>query len=180
MEWFVLRTLAGKEERVILLFRHLFNDVEIVFPKRRLSWRKQGKTIDVIKPLFSGYLFIAANIKRINELNLWLQHIKIGAWFVKIGNIIAPITAEEIQMIQQLMCNGEIIERSEILKLGETVTIVRGPLVGMEGIVEKYSKRDRRIIVKVTIAGKEKQVALEGTWVDSGGSGRMRGCLIKS
>lgn len=167
MQWFILRTKVGNEERVMLLFEKIFEDVKIFFPKRRLSWRKKGRIIDVIKPLFSGYLFVSASNERIKELNLWLRIKNVNAWFVKFDNSITCVAMEEMQLIQQLMFNGDIVERSEIVKVGEKVTIVRGPLVGMEGIVEKYSKRNRRVIINVTIGGKEKQVALEGTWLNS-------------
>lgn len=167
MQWFVLRTIVGKEEKVILLFQHLFHDIKVIFPKRRLSWRKKGKIVNVIKPLFSGYLFVSADNERIIELSLWLQFQKVDAWFVKFGNLITPITTEEMQLIQQLMSDGDIVERSEILKIGEKATIIRGPLVGLEGIIEKYSKRNRRVMVKIIIGGEEKQVELEGTWINS-------------
>ena len=167
MQWYVLRTIVGKEEKALFLLQHLFHDIKIIFPRRKLSWRKKGKIIEVIKPLFSGYLFVSASDKQIMELNLWLRAQRIDLWFVKLGNLITPITTEEIELIQKLMCNSDIVESSEILKKGEKVMIVRGPLVGLEGIVEKYSKRNRRVIIKVSIGGEERQVALEGTWVDS-------------
>ena len=167
MQWFILRTKVGNEERVMLLFEKIFEDVKIIFPKRRLSWRKKGRIIDVIKPLFSGYLFVSASNERIKELNLWLRIKNLNAWFVKFDNSITCVAMEEMQLILRLMCNGDIVEKSEIAKIGEKVAVVRGPLVGMEGIVEKYSKRNRRVIINVTIGGKEKQVALEGTWISS-------------
>lgn len=121
LQWFVLRTLVGKEEKFILLFKHLFHDIKIVFPKRRVSWRKKGKVIDVIKPLFSGYLFISANNEKIKELNQWLRFQKVDAWFIKFDNVITPINDKEMQLIQQLMCNGDVVERSEVIKIGEKI-----------------------------------------------------------
>lgn len=167
LKWYVLRTIVGKEEKAIFLLQHLFHDIKIIFPRRKLSWRKKGKIIDVIKPLFSGYLFVSANDKQIMELNLWLRTHRIDLWFVKLGNLITPITTGEIKLIQKLMCNSEIVEGSEILKIGDKVMIVKGPLVGLEGIIEKYSKRNRRVIIKVTIGGEEKQVELKGIWINS-------------
>lgn len=168
LQWFVLRTLPGKEEKALILLQHLFHDIKIIFPKRRLSWRKKGKIIDVIKPLFSGYLFASADDKQIFELNLWLRTQKVHVWFVKVGSSIIPINVHEIELIQKLMCSGDIVEGSKVLRIGEKVMIVGGPLVGLEGIIEKYSKRDSRVIIKVTIGGEERQVELEGKWVNSG------------
>lgn len=166
MHWYVLRTLAGQEERSLILLQHLFKDIQFIFPKRRLSWRKKGAILDVIKPLFRGYLFVSARDKRIKELDYWMRDKKVDIWFVKIDKLIIPITSEEVQLIKKLICNGDIIERSEIIKIGEEVKIVSGPLVGLEGIVENYSKRNRRVTIKVTVSGEEKQVELEGVWLE--------------
>ena len=167
MHWYVLRTLAGKEEKSLVMLQYLFKDIQFIFPKRRLSWRKNGAVLDVIKPLFRGYLFVSANDKHIKELDYWMRDKKLDIRFVKIGRLIIPITSEEVQLIKQLICNGDIVERSEIIKIGEEVKIVNGPLVGLEGIVEKHSKRDHRVTIKVTISGTEQRVELEGVWLET-------------
>ncbi|GBF33014.1 transcription antitermination NusG-related protein [Desulfocucumis palustris] len=165
LQWYVLRTISGKEEKALFLIQKLFHDVKIIFPKRRLSWRKKGKIIYVIKPLFSGYLFAAANYEQIEELHQWLRIQKANIWFVKVGNLLTPIDNHEMELIQKLMCNGDIVDSSEIQKNGESVMIVKGPLVGLEGIIEQYSKRNRRVVIKVNIGGEERRVELEGTSV---------------
>ena len=166
LQWYVLRTIVGEEEKTIFLIQKFFNSIKIIFPKRRLSWRKKGRIIDVIKPLFSGYLFVSANYEQIKELHQWLRMQKVNAWLLKFGDSTTPIEVREMELIQKLMCNGDIVEKSEIQKIGGKVMIVRGPLVGLEGIIEKYSKRNRRVIIKVIISGEERWVELEGTWVN--------------
>jgi transcriptional antiterminator NusG len=165
--WYVLRTLAGQEDKSLTLLQYLFKDIQFIFPKRRLSWRKKGAILDVIKPLFRGYLFVSAEDKRIKELDDWMRDKKVDIWFVKIDKLITPITNEEVQLIKQLISNGEIVGRSVLIKIGEEAKIVSGPLVGFEGIVEKYSKRDRRVTIKVTVNGEEKRVELEGMWLEA-------------
>lgn len=167
MRWYVLRTLTGQEDKSLTLLQYLFKDIQFIFPKRRLSWRKKGAILDVIKPLFRGYLFVSAEEKRIKELDDWMRDKKVDIWFVKIEKLIIPITNEEVQLIKQLICNGDIVERSVIIKIGEEAKIVNGPLVGLEGIVEKYSKRDRRVTIKVTVNGEEKRIELEGAWLEA-------------
>lgn len=166
MHWYVLRTISGQEEKSLLLLQHLFKDIKFIFPKRRLSWRKKGAILDVVKPLFRGYLFVSADDQKIKELDFWLRDKKVDIWFVKTGKLIISITNEEVELIKQLVCNGDILERSQIVKIGERVQIVDGPLVGLEGIIEKYSRRDRRILIKVNIGGEEKRVELEGIWIE--------------
>lgn len=167
LRWYVLRTIVGKEDEALLLLKRLFSHIKIILPKRRLSWRKKGKIIDVVKPLFSGYLFVSANDKQIIELNLWLRTKKVNIWFLKVNNIIIPVDNYEMELIEKLIFNGEIVGLSEIMNVGEQVMIVRGPLVGLEGIIVKFLKRNRRVIINVTIGGEEKKVELEGFWINS-------------
>jgi len=167
LHWYVLRTLPGQEEKNFLMLQHLFDDIKFIFPKRRLSWCKKGEVLDIIKPLFYGYFFASTSYKRIIELDAWLRTQKLDSWFVKIDKIIIPITAGEVQIIMQLMCNGDVIGESDILRVGDNVKIVEGPLVGMEGMIEKYSRKNRRVTLKVILGGKEKRVELEGKWINS-------------
>lgn len=167
MNWYVIRTLAGQEEKSLILLQYLFKDIQFILPKRRLSWRKKGVIYEVIKPLFIGYLFVSANYNRIKELDNWIRNQKLDIWFVKIDKSIIPITSEEVQLIKRLVGNGDIIEKSDLIKIGEKVKIVNGPLVGLEGIVEKHSNRNRRVTIKVIICGEEKRVELEGVMLQN-------------
>jgi len=161
LKWYAMRTQVGKEERSVFLVNSFFRDVTVLFPKRRLSWRKKGEVFDVVKPLFSGYFFVRAHDNQVRELDFWLRVKRPDIWFVKMGNMIIPVLNEEMQLVQQLMCNGDIVEKSKIYKNGDKIEIVSGPLVGLEGIVERYSGRNRRVTVKIAIGGEEKRVELD-------------------
>lgn len=167
MNWYVLRTIAGQEEKSLLLLQNYFKDIQFILPKRRLSWRKNGVLLEVIKPLFIGYLFVSANDKRVLELDHWMRNYNVDIWFVKMDKSIIPLVREEQHLIKRLMSNGDIIEKSELIKAGDKVKIISGPLVGLEGIVEKHPNRNRRITIKVIINGEEKRVELEGVFLET-------------
>lgn len=156
----------GKEDKALILLQRVFDDINVIFPKRRLSWRKKGKVFDVVKPLFSGYLFVSAGHRQIIRLNLWLRTNKADIWFLKVGNCLTPVSEQEIAIIRKLLSSGEIVGESHILKTGQKVVVVRGPLMGLEGIIKECSKRNRRVTISVTLAGEERLVELEGAWVD--------------
>ena len=162
----MLRTAVGKEDWALVLLQRVFDDINIVFPKRRLSWRKKGRVIDVVKPLFSGYLFVSASQRQVIRLNLWLRTQKVDIWFLKVGNFLTPISEQEMIIIRKLLSSDGIVEESQIVKAGQRVMVVSGPLVGLEGIIKECSRRNRRITIGVTVAGEERQVELEGNWVD--------------
>lgn len=165
MNWYVLRTVPGKEGKNLLMLQTEFADLKILFPKRKLSWRKQGKIFEVIKPLFSGYLFVYTDFHRLTDLRNWLWFNQVEMWVVKSGSTPVPVTPEEIILLQRLTGGGEIVENSRIATNGSQVKIVAGPLVGLEGIVKRYSRRNRRIVVELVFGGMEKTVELDALWI---------------
>lgn len=168
MDWYPLSVLAGKEDAKLLLLRRLFPDIGFALPRRRLSWRKNGQVLDVVKPLFAGYVFAITSSDRIHELDFWLRRNAITVHCVRSPGGIVPLPEQEVAVVAQLMTHGEVIEATEFVKVGNQVSIVRGPLFGMEGTVEEYSKRNRRVVIRVTLGGEVKRVSLEATFLDAG------------
>ena len=64
MKYFAVQVRTLKEDAYIqrlndyLSFRA--DKQDFMFPKRRLSIRRMGKTTDEIRPIFPGYIFVAA------------------------------------------------------------------------------------------------------------------------
>jgi transcription termination/antitermination protein NusG len=144
----------------------MFPDIGIFLPKRRLSWRKKGKVIEIVKPLFGGYIFVLADLRRIEELDIRFRKERIKMWLLKTGSTFLPVSTEEMQTILKLTCQNDVVEPSEVMQSGDMVKIIHGPLVGLEGLITRLSKRARRITLKVTIAGEEKMLELDGKWIE--------------
>ena len=51
IDWYVLRTLSGKEDAVFMYFKRILSEFPIIYPKRRIGWRKNGGVISIIRPL---------------------------------------------------------------------------------------------------------------------------------
>lgn len=148
----IMNTAPGEPSEVSAFMA----EVTGFLPKRKLSWRKKGQIFDVVKPLFIGYMFVSADRQRIIELDFWLRSQRLDAWFLKPGKDLTHVIPEEMDLVKRLTSDGSIVEQSEVVKEGERVKIVRGTLVGMEGIIVGLSKRSRRIIISITIGGEEK------------------------
>ena len=69
MEWYALRTVCGKEDKALLILRRIFYGFELIYPKRRISWRKQGGYVNLVKPLFDGYIFISCLKEKIRDFD---------------------------------------------------------------------------------------------------------------
>jgi len=166
LEWYVLRTVCGKEDATLTILQKMFSEVELIYPRRRISWRKQGSYIDLVRPLFDGYLFISypkekirafAQVLRMRNLNI--------AWLVYSGGELVPILSKEKQLIQKLMGSDGIVEVSTVEKQHEQLQVVKGPLVGLEHIVTKVSRRNRRITVEIPMLDEVRKIELEGNLI---------------
>lgn len=163
IEWYVLRTVCGKEDTALTMLRKMFPEVELIYPKRRISWRKQGAIIRLIRPLFDGYLFISCPREKIRGFDQLLRMCKFNiAWLVYSGEALVPILNEEKRLIQRLMGSDGIVEVSTVVKHNEQLQILNGPLVGLEHIVKKISHRNRRITVEISMLDEKRKLELEG------------------
>ncbi|AJQ29989.1 hypothetical protein JBW_04660 [Pelosinus fermentans JBW45] len=145
------------------MLRKLFPEVELIYPKRRISWRKQGAVIGLVRPLFDGYLFISCPREKIRGFDQLLRIRKLNiAWLVYSGEALVPILNEEKELIQRLMGSDGIVEVSTVVKHDEQLQILNGPLVGLEHIVKKVSHRNRRITVEVSMLDEKRKIELEG------------------
>lgn len=53
-----MSTLAGKEDVMYSTFQRVFPGYEIIYPKRRIGWRENGRIISLVRRMFEGYLFV--------------------------------------------------------------------------------------------------------------------------
>jgi transcriptional antiterminator NusG len=167
IDWYVVRTISGKEDEVCIIFQKIFSEFEIVYPKRRVGWRKKGHVISVIRPLFEGYLFVSTN-KIETFHNLLRKHAINNAWLTRCGENLMPIYPEEKNLIQQLIGNEGIVEVSEIQMVDNQIKVVKGPLIGLEHVIKKYSGKNRRIVIEFSVLGEKREVELEGSIVNLG------------
>jgi transcription termination/antitermination protein NusG len=163
LEWYVLRTICGKEDAALTILRKMFSEVELIYPRRRISWRKQGRYIGLVRPLFDGYLFVSYPKEKIRAFDQLLRMRKLNiAWLVYSGGDLVPILDEEKLLIQKLMGKEEIVEVSTVVKHDGQIQVVDGPLVGLEHIVRKVSRRNRRITVEILVLDEKRKIELEG------------------
>lgn len=75
------------------------------------------------------------------------------------------IDQSEINVIGRLISNNGIIEPSHI-KLNEgKVVVIDGPLLGMEGLIEKLDKRKGRVKLKVNFMSESRLIELSVSMV---------------
>ncbi|WP_246588958.1 transcription termination/antitermination NusG family protein [Pelorhabdus rhamnosifermentans] len=160
--WYVLRTSVGKEDVALKILRKMCLDVEFIFPRRRISWRKQGRIIQLIRPLFEGYFFVVCSEEQITVFDRLLRISSLNiAWLVYSAGSLVPILNEERQLIERLIDSEGIVDVSTVKKQNDQLEIVDGPLVGLENIIKKVSGRKRRITIEISLLEEKRKVELE-------------------
>jgi transcription termination/antitermination protein NusG len=163
----VLRTFCGQEETIVTIFNKILSEFKLIFPRRRISWRKQGSIICLVRPLFEGYLFVSAQRNNIEKLDYFLRIHKMNAWLVRSGGAIVPILAEERQLILQLMGSTGIVDISQIEIIKGQLKVVKGPLLGLEPVIRKFSKKSQKITLEIPILQEKNKIELAGVLINS-------------
>jgi transcriptional antiterminator NusG len=174
MNWHALLVETGKEELVRkIIFKYMGDSVvDVVIPKRRLQERKQGKTYEVFKNMFPGYLLVNArmhtktfnNLKRMPIFNRllhkydWRNKNEVTTEDTFEENLLSKIDKEEMTLLLQLIDDNGIINYSTICVINAKVKVIDGPLKGMDGLIKKLDRRKNRARIAINFMGTEKRL----------------------
>lgn len=175
MEWYVLRTLCGKEDAALSLFNKIesFSEFDVFCPRRKISWRKGGHILSVIRPLFEGYLFVSSPGKKIGTFDRLLRMYRLDiVRLIRSAGSLAPISSEEKRLLQGLLDYNRIVEVSKIEMVKEQLRVIDGPLLGCEHIIKNFSSSKRRLTVEIPLLHESKKIELEGILIGSNENSR--------
>lgn len=139
MQWFVIHTKPKQEQRALEnLERQGF---QAWLPMITLEKLRRGKLTRVIEPMFSRYLFIQLDKTQSNwsPIRSTLGVSKL----VSFGNVPAVVPDELIDALRQ----AEGSQQELLLKEGDAVQFVSGPLQGLEGILEQRDGELRAMVL---------------------------------
>lgn len=158
MEWYVIFVETGKEELVQKWLDFYFDKEKLSYlvPKRRLIEKKGGKSYQVIKKLFPGYVFICVDMdlekyKIIKSIPSLIRILNTGTYYSQINN-------SEMSVILRLVGDDEIIDYSRVFIKNSKILVKEGCLYGMEGIIQKVDKHTNRAKVLLNLMGEPRMV----------------------
>jgi len=157
MEWYVVHVKANMEEEVQNLLKNRFKEsFSSLILKRKLIVKRQGKSYHVLEKLFPGYVFIKTDMDRekhkaINHTSGVVQLVSANTDYVKVDD-------NEMALILKLVNNEGIIECSKLLKENSKITVLEGPLLGMESIIKKVNSHTNRAKIILNLMGLPKML----------------------
>lgn len=142
--WFALLTRSNYENIVYDRIRQ--KQIEVFLPKIKTKSRRRDRHIMLERPLFPGYVFVRTSILPKDHLNILKT---LGAVRI-LGNTTepVPIASSQIKSLRILTGteNDVITGNSALLKQGDPVMILEGPMAGLKGEFVRYKGKNRVVI----------------------------------
>ncbi len=158
LPWFAVRVRSNHEHTVSLHFKDRGLEDFLPSYKSESQWSDRKKIIE--KALFPGYVFCRFNPN--NRLPVLSVPGVVG--IVGFGALLAPIEEAEMERVRAIVRSGLAVLPWPYLKEGDTVVIEKGPLEGLEGILQRV-KGKLRIVVSLTLLQRSVSAEIDRAWV---------------
>ncbi len=134
---------------------------EVFLPSYCATRRWRDRTKHLKFPLFPGYVFLQGNMaKRLDILTTpGVCHL------VASGGRPAVISESEIQTVRTLVDWGDHVRSHQLLKCGDRVRVMCGPLEGLEGILVR-EKNSSRLVITIDLVGQSVSAEVHSSSVE--------------
>ena len=151
-QWYALQVRPRFEKIVATHLQHKGYTEYLPLYKSRRKWSDRMKELEL--PLFSGYTFCKFDAQ--NRLPILIVPGVLA--IVGVGRLPIPINEEEMSAIQSIVGSGLEYGPWPFMKVGQSVSVERGPLSGLEGTVVEM-KTNCRLVVSLPLL--QRSVAVE-------------------
>lgn len=174
--WYVLRAISGKEAKVKEVLDAAIKNTDlgnyvfqVLIPTEKVLTMRNGKKIVKEKNLYSGYVFVEANLQ--GEVMHELRNTTNVIDFLKgKGKDAKPEPLRESEVKRMLGTADEFIDLTDEgvndYMVGETVKVNYGPFNGFSGVIEEVNAEKKKLKVMVKIFGRKTPLELENSQVE--------------
>ena len=159
MNFYVIQVKTGGEARFIRMAERKFASLGIdketagtlVWPRRKLTIRKQGVRKESLAPIFPGYVFLRTEI--LDTDVFWSLRRTSGFYrFLRDNRHVEPLGTADERLITHFLSFGEVVEKSRVVyDENQKIRVVDGPMKGLEGRIVKVDKRKGRAKIELTL-----------------------------
>jgi transcriptional antiterminator NusG len=157
--WYVVRVRSNFERNVSQSFEDKGYETFLPLYRTRRTWSDRTKEIDL--PLFSGYTFCRFDAaKRLPVLQTP------GVVSIIASSATGPIPVDdcEIEAVRAMIQAGLPVGPWPFLAKGDYVTVERGPLTGVEGLIVQV-KANYRLVVSISLLQRSVYAEIDRDWV---------------
>lgn len=170
--WYIVHTYSNFEKKVAedikrqAVTKGLKDQfAEVLVPTEEVVEVRRGHKANVERKFFPGYVLVKMVMS--DEAFLLVKHTPKVTGFLGSGLKPVPITESEVARILNQVKEG--VERpkpSITFEVGEKVRVIDGPFTSFNGMVERVDDDKSRLIVAVSIFGRETPVDLDYSQVE--------------
>ncbi len=174
--WYVLRAISGKEAKVkeILdaqikntdLGEYLF---QVLIPTEKVMTVRNGKKIVKERNLYSGYVFIEADL-RPEVIHILSNTTNVIDFLRGRDKGSQPERLRQAEVMRMLGAVDDLTDPADNevndYIVGETVKVNEGPFNGFTGTIEKVDREKKKLIVMVKIFGRPNPLELDNSQVE--------------
>lgn len=131
---------------------------EVYLPLYRSVHRWQDRFKELWLPLFSCYVFLRGGIDRQLQILTTPGVLQIVGW----GGRPAVIPASQLDAIRKMLESSLPVEPHPYLQRGDIVSVIRGPLQGLEGILSR-NKGSVRLVISMEMLGRSISVEVSAS-----------------
>ena len=156
-EWYALYVQVNHEKEVV---KRLEQKEVCCFLPLMETWSKRlDRRKKIHLPLFPGYVFVHVLLDSYVNLNI----VKTPGALNLLRNSEGPLSipSYQIENLQTMINSTQPLKLHPYLKEGDWVQVVRGPLAGCIGILNRLDPKRGRLIVSVDIIKKSVSVELD-------------------
>jgi transcription termination/antitermination protein NusG len=156
--WFALRVRSNHERVAAMYLREQHYEEFCPAYKSERQWSDRKKTVEQF--LFPGYVFCRLNPN--DRLPILMMPGVVNV--VGFGNKPAAIPDQEIEQVRRMVRSGLLVTPWPFLNVGQPVVLERGPLAGVEGILQEI-KKTFRLVVSVHLLQRSVSTEVDRAWV---------------
>jgi len=158
MPWFALRVKSNFEKLSSQILQQKGYEAFLPTYHTRNRWSDRIKSVE--RPLFPGYLF--CRFDQGDRLPILVTPGVVSV--VGLGKTPVPIPEAEIQAVEGIIRSGLPAMPWPFVTVGQRLVMERGPLRGIEGILQEI-KSQYRFIVSVNLLQRSVAAEVESNWV---------------
>ena len=148
--WYAVHVRSNQERNTAVFYKD--RGVEHFLPTYRAQSIRKDRRVSLLKPLFTGYLFVRIDYG--SEDRLSVLKAPGMSRIVGFGNAPTPVPNETIESIRILVGDEELVRPHPLVRVGRRVRVKDGPFAGAAGILSETKDRRPKLVVEIEFLGR--------------------------
>jgi transcriptional antiterminator NusG len=153
MSFYVIQVQGGIEHKFLGVARRMQPELalRLLWPRRQLKVRRNGKWFSTLAPIFPGYMFV--QLEKVETDTYWnLKRLPGFLRFLESNTNIVPLNLSDTALLQHFLSFGEVVGSSAAwFDEDKRIRVISGPLKGMEGRIVRVDRRKGRARVRLEL-----------------------------